>query len=411
MPNSTTVAEQTPLTRSQRKDSRYHLTATIQRGVPLLCIGSRQFPFYFAEGDIHAFNEKFIAILENLRIDVQKEGIDLNNYQHNYLTQLRDLGQTAYNKILPAAASQFLKNKEQEEQQRGLSLTFLTPATFSFFWEMLYAGSPFGVAKEQFWGFRYPIGRTYWGEIDFPDRIRLQQGIFSAIHHKLKHSRQEIEQIKQHLYKACQLLKLQLTLELLEQHLPAQSLCIETLLELFHDENFKYGMIHFACHCLNSLHASAAETYLSLTVHEEKLEIRLEKLLAWADYGFQNRPFVFLNACESATPGKLLQTLNFPTEMLNFGAGGVIATACIIPDNFASAFASKFYEILFNKFSEILFNQLAMDVPVNIGEVLLVDIGEVLLETRQFFLNEYNNPLGLAYGLYALSNQQLWLAE
>ncbi|NEO33951.1 MAG: CHAT domain-containing protein [Symploca sp. SIO3C6] len=395
MPNSTTVAGQTALTRSQRKDSRCHITATIFPGMPMLCIGSRQFPISFAEGDINTFNKKFIAILEDIRLDVQHKGIDLNNYQHDYLTQFRDLGKAAYNKILPAAAREYLKNKEQEEQKRGLSLTFRTPFTFSFFWEMLYAGKPFGFEKEQFWGFHYPIGRTYWGEMEFPDRIRLQQGIFSAIHHKLKYSRQEIKQIKQHLSQACEILKLQLTFELLEQHLPAQSLCIEALVELFHDENFKYGIIHFACHCLNSLQANISEAYLSLTVHEEKLEIELEKLLVWEDYGFQNHPFVFLNACESATPGKLLQTLSFPTEMLNFGAAGVIATACIIPDNFASAFASKFYELLFSK--------LSMDVPVNIGEVLL--------ETRLFFLKEYNNPLGLAYGLYALSNQQLRLTE
>ena len=387
MPNSTTVAEQTALTRSQRKDSRYHLTATIFQGMPLLCIGSRQFPINFAEGDIHTFNKLFIAILENLRLDVQKQGIDLNNCPHDYLTQLRDLGKAAYNKILPTAARKYLKDVEQEEQKRGLSLTFQTPATFSFFWEMLYAGSPFEVAQEQFWGFHYPIGRTYWGELKFSDRIRLQQGILSAIHHKLKYSRQEIEQIKQHLDKACEILQLKLAFELLEQRLPAQDPCIATLIQLFNDEEFKHGIIHFACHCDNSL--------LSLTVHEEKLEIELEELLIWQDYGFQNRPFVFLNACASATLGNLLQTLKFPTEMLNFGAGGVIATACIIPDNFASAFASKFYEILFH--------QLARDVPVNIGEVLL--------ETRLFFLNKYNNPLGLAYGLYALSNQQLRLTE
>jgi hypothetical protein len=128
---------------------------------------------------------------------------------------------------------------------------------------------------------------------------------------------------------------------------------------------------------------------------KEDLEIELEKLLAWEEYGFQNRPFVFLNACESATPGKLLQTLSFPTGMLKFGAGGVIATACTVPDNFASAFASKFYEFLLTK--------LEKNISVNIGEVLL--------ETRLYFLHNFNNPLGLAYGLYALSNQELRLMD
>lgn len=100
---------------------------------------------------------------------------------------------------------------------------------------------------------------------------------------------------------------------------------------------------------------------------------------------------VFLNACESATPLHLLQSMNFPNSLLNFGAGGVIATVCTIPDNFASAFASIFYKHLLEKTSTSM----------------RANIGEALLETRRYFLQEYNNPLGLAYGLYAVSNQQL----
>ena len=378
--------------RNERHESRCHLQATIFKNMPTVVVGARPFPLTFAEGDIQAFNQKFIAILEELSLDVKQKGIDLREYNHDYLNRLRDVGKAAYNKILHSAARQYFKEKEIAEKQRGLSLTFQTPTEISFFWEMLYAGKPFGVETDDFWGFRYPIGRTYVGEFDFPDRIQLQGGIFSAIHHKLTYSQKEVEQVAQLLDQVCQRLSLKLNLHLLENIVPVETICVDRLLELFNDPEFRYGMIHFACHCWASEGIYTPQTYLSLTAYEQKkLEIELETLLAWEGYGFQNRPFVFLNACSSATPGQLLQTMNFPSGMLNFGAAGVIATACTVPDRFASAFASKFYELLLGKLEN------------NVS----VDIGEVLLETRLYFLREYNNPLGLAYGLYALSNQKL----
>ncbi|MBD2214635.1 CHAT domain-containing protein [Nostoc linckia FACHB-104] len=378
--------------RNERHESRCHIQVTIMKNMPTVAVGARPFPMTFAEGDIQVFNQKFVAILEELSFDVTQKGVDLKEYNHNYLNRLRDLGKAAYNKILHSTTRQYFKDKEKAEKQRGLSLTFQTPMEISFFWEMLYAGKPFGVETDEFWGFRYPIGRTYWGEFDFPDRIQLQGGIFSAIHHKLKYSQKEVEQVARLLHQVCQRLSLKLNLHLLENIIPIETICTDTLLELFHDPEFRYGMIHFACHCLASEDIYTPQAYLSLTAYEQKkIEIELETLLAWEGYGFQNRPFVFLNACSSATPGQLLQTINFPSGILNFGAAGVIATACTIPDLFASAFASKFYELLLGKFEN------------NVS----VDIGEVLLETRLYFLQEYNNPLGLAYALYACSNQKL----
>lgn len=380
--------------RSERQKSRFLLQTTIYPGMPTLFIGHQRFPLNFAEGDVQRFNRQFISILEELRLEVQKRGVDLTGYKHDYLIRLRDIGKAAYNHVLLEDARRYFKKKEDEEQQRGLSLTFVTPPTFCFFWEMLYAGKPFGVQPELFWGFRYPIGHTYWA-IEPRDRIRLQKGIFSAIHHKLLYSLQEVEQLTQQLQRVCQSLGSELSVKLLDQSISSESLCIDSLLQLFNDQNFCYGMIHFACHCWNPVDTAADRSSLSFTAHNEDLEIELEKLLAWEEDGFQNCPFVFLNACESATPGKLLETLRFPTAMLKFGAGGVIATACTVPDNFASAFASKFYEFLLTK----------------LEKNLSVNIGEVLLETRLYFLHHFNNPLGLAYGLYALSNQELRLMD
>jgi len=83
--------------------------------------------------------------------------------------------------------------------------------------------------------------------------------------------------------------------------------------------------------------------------------------------------------------------LGFPRAVLDFGAAGVIATACVIPDLFAGAFAKEFYR-------RLLARRIA---PAT------ANIASVLMETRRHFLTEFENPLGLAYGLYAGSDQEL----
>ncbi|MCP4415106.1 MAG: hypothetical protein GY805_00690 [Chloroflexi bacterium] len=88
--------------------------------------------------------------------------------------------------------------------------------------------------------------------------------------------------------------------------------------------------------------------------------------------------------------------MNYPLQ-----AAGVIATACTIPDKFASAFAMEFYRRLLPK----------ADSGNQMSQMMLINIGEALMETRLHFLKHYNNPLGLAYGLYAVSNQKLRLMQ
>jgi CHAT domain-containing protein len=96
---------------------------------------------------------------------------------------------------------------------------------------------------------------------------------------------------------------------------------------------------------------------------------------------FQCQPLIFLNACQSAGGmDELRKTFNLPEKFIQHGAAAVIATACPVPDLFAAAFAKKFYEFF-------------------IGEKMM--IGKALCQTRRYFLKEYNNPLGLAYGLYS----------
>jgi hypothetical protein len=68
-----------------------------------------------------------------------------------------------------------------------------------------------------------------------------------------------------------------------------------------------------------------------------------------------------------------------------------------MPDTFASAFAGEFYKRI------LLKGKYSPDLSANIGEALY--------ETRLHFLEACNNPLGMGYGLYAISNQQLCLSD
>ncbi len=79
---------------------------------------------------------------------------------------------------------------------------------------------------------------------------------------------------------------------------------------------------------------------------------------------------------------------------IQHGAAAVIATACPVPDMFAAAFAKVFYEFF-------LRGMVVRDEISGEKVVKIMTIGEALRATRWYFLKEFNNPLGLAYGVYS----------
>jgi hypothetical protein len=82
--------------------------------------------------------------------------------------------------------------------------------------------------------------------------------------------------------------------------------------------------------------------------------------------------------------------LSFPRAWINYGAAAVIATLCPVPDDFALAFSRHFYGLV-------------------LGGGRAGNLAEALLEARRHFMREYNNPLGLAYVLYARKETQVVL--
>ncbi|MBM7845944.1 CHAT domain-containing protein [Herpetosiphon giganteus] len=393
-----------------RKDptrDRMRIGMTIEPGASHGRINGQRFSLGFAAGDILNLNNEIINVLDKLRKDVQRKGVDLTG-QSNYLTELRKIGLAAYNTILSDEITQthFL-NEDHKNPNLPPRLTLEIPMELNLIWEVLYSGDPSGkVDPECFWGFRYPLGRYFWDTVMI-QLINLREGILAGIHSELIASSKEVEHLRTNLTA----LDIALKMTLLDQALSADTLTSDTLMELFIDQNFPYGIIHFACHCNNPAYAGATKASLNLTVHNKDLEISILDLLNYKKKGFRHNPFIFVNACETQNLGHLLQTISLPSAFLNFRAGSVIATACTMPDVFASEFARVFYQLLLagpNPSREV--HAILDAAELNVEIYRLEYLAEVLLATRLYFLKHYNNPLGLAYGLYAVSDQkiQLW---
>jgi hypothetical protein len=101
---------------------------------------------------------------------------------------------------------------------------------------------------------------------------------------------------------------------------------------------------------------------------------------------------VFLNACSTSKQSASYEPPGFPNQWIHGqGALAVMATLCPVPDYFAHTFARKFYDVLLGALAK-------PDAP---GSARNRYVAEALLQTRRYFMETYNNPLGLAYVLYA----------
>jgi CHAT domain len=160
-------------------------------------------------------------------------------------------------------------------------------------------------------------------------------------------------------------------LQALDRHLPDQG--IRTVQKFLAG---KMHVAHFACHA-NYNAGSPGKSILRLT---NQFEVSLDDLetipLSVTAY-----PLVIFNACQTGAMSPLY-TSHFARKFLEFGARGVVATDCEVPDGFAADFVAHLYDSLLD------------------GESL----GNSLLATRLHFFNEAQNPSGLLYGMYASPN-------
>jgi hypothetical protein len=368
-----------------------------------IAIGERTTTQKFEDGDPNALNGRFVEALDKVRMHVVDHGLELSEAKCNdFLEEFMTVGKSALTKMF-GEDKQRIKEIEQENEARGLSLSLWTRPGRYLFWEMVYTGTSTIPDPNLFWGFRHPINHVYW-DTGGKDTVLLQNGLFSVIHSRLDKSQEEVEQIEEYLEKLRQTSGLDICYRALDDEVIGDE---QALFNLFGSiDRFRYGLVHFACHCENPTDGAAAKAYLRFTANGKPIDLYLEKLISTDDSRFCNKPFVFLNACGSATSGHLLQSDSFPKGVLDFGAAGVIATACTVPDIFASAFGREFYRRLLLQIDDEDSTTGSGAQPVRSN---YVDISLVLLKTRRHFLEKYKNPLGLAYGLYAPASQRLQL--
>jgi hypothetical protein len=325
----------------------------------------------------------------------------------------------------------------QEQAVRLPELTFQHGKKAPVLWEMMfeYADSePGEVDWEKFWGFRVPI--TYWIRFNRHGRIGLHDGCFSAVAEDLHFADSEVRTLTELFRRRCASAphgSLASSLRLhVQAHLspPAEEqgegdprqpesgwdeVCgpandwlrrfLETvpeqdrdgwktkaLVDIFTDDGFRYDLIHFACHCESSV-PSQFLSRLDIQVAGERVSLDVPSMSAYMSRKCRKPfedpgPLVYLNACGTGQPGPLDEPPGFADVWIrDRGALAVVATLCPIPDHFAHAFALQFY------------NELLGDTGAASGRIR--SLSDALLATRLHFLRNYNNPLGLAYVLYA----------
>jgi hypothetical protein len=133
------------------------------------------------------------------------------------------------------------------------------------------------------------------------------------------------------------------------------------------------NVVHFAGHAYYE-DGSPDLSYLLLS---DEFRISLMDLVNY-EIVLSDHPLVIMNACDTGNLNPLY-TSYFAQMFLQYGARGVVATECTVPDAFAADFAERLYGHLLG------------------GERL----GQSLLDTRTYFLETYHNPTGLLYSMYA----------
>ncbi len=325
------------------------------------------------------FTDKVLKIFWTIEKSIIKSNsLDLSpEFCQETLSKLAYIGLATYNRFFEDSESK--QQLMTSFQFAGEAPTFLSGTT-SFPWEVLYQGDDYkNPDPDLFWGFRYTPARLLTLENLKPD-LAFQAGspdLLFCLHHKLlqahQHEWPEIRQLIMITYSGhCCMLSCALN----------QVTDGETLLEYLNHAD--HNILHFACHCQPSLD-EIDDLLISLMQEDRDGEPKIIKLGTMSFLVIKgelnNHPLIFLNACQSAGgDNDLRKTFNLPDMFIKRGAAAVIATVCPVPDLFAAAFANCFYSFFLS------------------GEMT---IGQALRSSRLYFLEKYNNPLGLAYGLYS----------
>jgi hypothetical protein len=276
---------------------------------------------------------------------------------------------------------------ESRAKGRGLLIEIQAPSSDSLplVWESLYdedVATPPAPENhwglDEVWGFRHVVARQLFGSAyanldNYLEDLVNRGGMVLFINDRLS----QVVHVE-----VPQLTGLAQQHRLGHRTWPAKpGLSPQELLDFLGDPQFNYDFVHFACHArTQSGQASAME--LELAANKKPLRVTYLDLRTGLRE-LRSNPLVFLNGCSTGNEPPL-QTRNLVSLFLDLGARGVVATECTMPDVFAAPFAAEFYRRFFTR---------SNGGPPGLGEALLA--------TRRHFLENYNNPLGLAYTLYA----------
>lgn len=356
---------------------------------------------------LEVLTEEILDCFDALRITLNKEkslALDAG-LCNQYLIKLAEWGRTAYQAFFGEDRPNKILTSRLNE---NVAPTFVSEV-MPFPWEVLFEGTEEDYEQgnpEMFWGMRYTPARILNPEKDITDYVLEQaqpSDMLFCLHHRLLHAhkkeRPEIEKLVRVTGKdRFTLLGTACNLTNGKSSDPLGDDLLKYLYKASHN------MLHFACHCKET--RLGDKLLISFIKDEEITEnglvLELETYKFLLRQGkFLCQPLVFLNACQSAGGvDELRRTFNLPKVFIQHGAAAVIATACPVPDMFAAAFAKVFYEFF-------LRGQVVRDELTGEKMVRIMNIGEALRATRWYFLKEFNNPLGLAYGVYSPAGYQI----
>jgi hypothetical protein len=346
-----------------------------------------------ALGSVRNHNHDLLQVMTSVRQKVNSTGsLQLKQaFFEDTMRDLRGIGLSAYTSLGKQFSDEF-DEREEKSATNGLDITVKSSA-FPLLWEMLYSGSSKGnVDQNKFWGFKHRIARIELGTSSSEEELGVGHDFLFGHFDQLSHWSTEKESVKR---QVGSLFKFHQISELIAEA-TSNDLFPDQLIDLITSR--EVDVLHFACHCIPDPEKEGVLfSEIVVSGGGRAIHFKLHELnAARRDYAFVLNPLVFLNACKTMTnPEHIGQGDSFPSGFLGLGASGVIATACDVPDQFAAAFAEKFYENLLVDF-----------------DGCSPTMSEALLQTRQFFAKPpYNNPLGLAYGLYARNDLRIdWKA-
>ncbi len=366
-------------------------------------VGYRKFQRGATDPQLLAWTGEVLKSFTKLRQAInESKSLDLDKQVcQEQLVELAKWGGRTYRKFFDDEARQVLTSRFQMMGTETPAPTFISEKA-PFPWDVLYKGDRYQDGDpEMFWGLGYSPARILTLGKDVSQHVReqtLPSDMLFCLHHYLRQTHEQEWPAIERLVRATR----QDRFRLLG---PLGGLTKihdgEALLEYLDQAN--HNMLHFACHCQQ--YDAGSDALLVSLINDEGVEgdlpvIQLETY-TFDDFEghFQRQPLVFLNACQSAGGGdELRKEFSLPHAFIKRGAAAIIATACLVPDRFAAAFARQFYKFFLHGKEIIITDEQTGEERKQLRPMT---IGEALTETRWYFLKEHNNPLGLAYGLYS----------